>query len=281
MRKEILRTIFEFSLITMGAMIAAFSIEEFLVPCTILDGGIVGLSIIINHLSGVHLGVLTFLINIPFLIIGTRRMGKAFIAKSLYAMIIFSICLELFSGLVNATTDYLLAVCFGGLILGLGVGLVIRYGGCLDGTETVAILLNKNYGLPVGQTVLIFNIFIYAIAGVLYGVDRALYSLLTYFITSKVLDMVENGMDEAKAAMIITNDATKISDMIYKKLGRTVTIMEGEGLVSGKKTVLYCVLTRFEIQQLKSIIRSIDTSAFVTVTDVSEIIGNHIKKSGE
>lgn len=281
MKKEIGRMILEFCLITMGAVIAAFSIEEFLLPCTILDGGIVGISIIINNLSRIQLGILTFLINIPFLIIGARRMGKIFIVKSLYAMMIFSVCLEEFSGFVNATTEYLLAVCFGGVILGLGIGLVIRYGGCLDGTETVAILLNKKYGLPVGQTVLIFNIFIYAIAGLLFGLDRALYSLLTYFITSKVLDMVENGMDEAKAAMIITNDATKISDMIYKELGRTVTIMEGEGLVSGKKAVLYCVLTRFEIQQLKSIIRSIDTSAFVTVTDVSEIIGNHIKRSGE
>lgn len=279
MKNEVGRNVLEFALIALGAAIAAFAIEEFLVPCLILDGGIVGISIIINNLTGVQLGLLTFLLNIPFLIAGARRMGRIFVAKSVFAMLVFSVCLEIFADFVNATDEYLLAVCFGGVILGIGVGLVIRYGGCLDGTETVAILLNKRFGLPVGQMVLVFNIFIYATAGFLFGVDRALYSLLTYFITSKVLDMVETGVDQAKAAMIITDDATTISDRIYQTLGRTVTIMEGEGLVSGRKAVMYCVLTRFEIPQLKSIIRSVDASAFVTVTDVSEIIGNHIKKT--
>jgi uncharacterized membrane-anchored protein YitT (DUF2179 family) len=165
------------------------------------------------------------------------------------------------------------------VILGFGVGLVIRYGGCLDGTETVAILINKKFGMPVGQTVLIINVFIYICAGLLFGWDRAMYSLLTYFITSKVLDIVENGINQAKAAMIITDDAAYVSNEIYQKLGRTVTIMDGMGLVSGSKKVLYCVITRFEINELKAIIRSIDSSAFVTISDVSEIIGTHIKNS--
>lgn len=168
-------------------------------------------------------------------------------------------------------------MCFGGAILGAGVGLVIRFGGCLDGTETVAILLNKKFDIPVGKMVLAFNVFIYACAGILFGWDRAMYSLLTYFITSKILDMVENGIDQAKAAMIITDDATVVSNKIYQNLGRTVTIMEGTGLVSGHKKVLYCVITRFEVYELKSIIHSIDASAFVTISDVSEIIGTHIK----
>lgn len=281
MKKTTLKNILEYFFIVIGAVIAAFAIEEFLVPCLILDGGIVGISIIINNLTGFQLGLLTIILNIPFLIIGAKKMGHAFIIRSLFAMIVFSISLEVFSGFVNATDEYLLAVCFGGVILGIGVGLVIRFGGCLDGTETVAILLNKKFGWAVGQIVLIFNIFIYSIAGLLFGWDRAMYSLLTYFITSKVLDMIENGLDQAKAAMIITNDATAISDMIYERLGRTVTIMEGEGLVSGKKVVLYCVMTRFEIAELKNIIKSIDDSAFVTVSDVSEIIGNHIKNKSK
>lgn len=129
--------------------------------------------------------------------------------------------------------------------------------------------------------VLIMNLVIYSVAGILFGPDRAMYSLLTYFITSKVLDVVENGVNQAKAATIITNDAKEISDKIYQNLGRTVTIMEGEGLVSGKKVVLYCVMTRFEIRELTNIINSVDTSAFVSITDVSEIIGNHIKKTSK
>ena len=196
-------------------------------------------------------------------------------------MIIFSLFVSLFAPWANATEETFLAVCYGGVILGVGVGIIIRFGGCLDGTETVAIILNRKLGLAVGQMVLIMNLVIYSVAGILFGPDRAMYSLLTYFITSKVLDVVENGVNQAKAATIITNDAKEISDKIYQNLGRTVTIMEGEGLVSGKKIVLYCVLTRFEIRELINIINSVDTSAFVSITDVSEIIGNHIKKTSK
>ena len=262
-----------------GAVIAAFAMEEFLVPCTILDGGMIGVSIMVNNLSGFPLSILTIIFNVPFLIIGSRKMGLKFVVKSIYAMVIFSIFLEVFGEWTNVTDQLLLAVCFGGVILGAGVGIVIRFGGCLDGTETVAIMLNRKFKWPVGRTVLIFNIVIYAIAGLLFGFDRAMYSLLTYFITSKIIDMVENGFDQAKAAMIITNESKEIAERIYDQLGRTVTMMEGEGLISGKKVVLYCVLTRLEIYELKKLINSVDASAFVVVSDVSEIIGNHIKRN--
>lgn len=272
---------FDFFLLAIGAIIAAFAIEEFLVPCTILDGGIVGIGIMLSSLTGIALSVFTIVFNLPFLVLGSKRLGKMFIIKSGFSMVIFSIFLAVFAPLSNATDEYLLAVSFGGVILGCGVGLVIKCGGCLDGTEAIAILLNKKYKIPVGNTVLVINILIFIAAGFLFGFDRAMYSLLTYFITSKVLDIVESGMDQAKAAMIITNDAKEISEKIYQRLGRTVTIMEGEGLVSGKKVVLYCVLTRFEIHELKDIIREIDSSAFIAVSDVSEIIGTHMKKVGD
>lgn len=281
-KNRVLKLVFDFLGMTLGAVIAAFAIEEFLVPCTILDGGVVGISIMINNLTNFPLSVLTILFNIPFLLIGAKKMGKMFIVKSGYSMAVFSLFLEIFAPMANATEEYLLAVCFGGVILGIGVGLVIKFGGCLDGTETTAILLNKKFRLPVGQTVLVFNVIIFAAAGiVLQSFDRAMYSLLTYFITSKILDIVESGMDKTKAAMIITNDAKEISEQIYSQLGRTVTIMEGEGLVSGKKVVLYCVLTRFEIHELKEIIKNTDSSAFIAISDVSEIIGKHVKKAGD
>lgn len=277
---RIIRGIIDLAAIALGAIVSAFAIEEFLVPCTILDGGVVGIGIMISQLSGIPLSVLTVVFNAPFLVIGSRKMGKMFIVKSAFGMIVFSAFLQIFAPLDNATSDYLLAVCFGGVLLGAGVGLVIRSGGCLDGTETVAILLNKKFKLPVGKVVLVFNVFIFIVAGFLFGFDRAMYSLLTYFITSKALDIIENGMDQTKAAMIITNDAKEISNQIFRRLGRTVTIMEGEGLVSGKKVILYCVLTRFEIRELKDIIKSVDSSAFIAISDVSEIIGKHIKRSG-
>lgn len=279
--KEFMKEIFSYVTLVVGAMVAAFSIEEFLVPCTILDGGIVGISIMINNLTKLPLGVLTLALNCPFLIVGMRKLGTKFIAKSAVAMMAFSSFLEIFEPLTDITRDYLLAVCFGGVFLGIGVGLVIRSGGCLDGTETVAIFLNRRFNLPVGQTVLLINVMIYTIAGFLFGFDRAMYSLLTYFITSKVIDFVETGVEQAKAAMIITNEGRRIADEIYKKMGRTVTMLEGEGLISGKKVVLYCVLNRLEIYELKHLIKEVDARAFITISDVSEIIGNHIKKKAD
>lgn len=279
--KMVLGRIHEFIMVAIGAIIAAFAIEEFLVPCLILDGGVVGIGMIINNLTGIKLGLLTFCMNIPFLIIGSRKMGALFICKSFFGMGIFSLFLEIFAPIANATNAYLLAVCFGGMFLGLGVGLVIRSGGCLDGTETVAMLLYKRFGIGVGQIVLIENIMIFSAAAFLFGLNRGMYSLLTYFVASKVIDMVEVGLNTAKAAMIITEDEEEICNLIYQKLGRTITILEGEGLVSGKKAVLYCVITRSEIYELKQIIHEVDKSAFVTLSDVSEIIGEHVKKSGD
>lgn len=274
-----LKNLIEFLMLTLGSIIAAFAIEEFLVPNTILDGGIIGIGIMINNLTKLPLSILTITLNIPFLLIGLHKLGKIFIIKSAYSMTVFSFFVSIFAPLVNATEETFLAVCYGGVILGIGVGIIIRFGGCLDGTEAIAIILNRKFGLAVGQMVLIMNLVIYSIAGILFGPDRAMYSLLTYFITSKVLDVVENGVNQAKAATIITDDAKEISDKIYQTLGRTVTLMEGEGLVSGKKVVLYCVLTRFEVRELTNIINSVDASAFVSITDVSEIIGKHIKQT--
>ena len=276
-----MREAFSYVMLVAGAALAAFSIEEFLVPCTILDGGIVGISIMVNNLSGISLSILTLVFNVPFLIVGFRKLGMKFIAKSAVAMVAFSSFLEVFAPLTDMTQDYLLAVCFGGVFLGVGVGFVIRSGGCLDGTETVAIFLNRSFNFPVGRTVLFINVVIYTVAGFLFGFDHAMYSLLTYFITSKVIDFVETGVEQAKAAMIITNEGRGIADAIYRKMGRTVTILEGEGLISGKKVILYCVLNRFEIYELRQLIKEVDTSAFITVSDVSEIIGNHIKRKAE
>lgn len=268
-------------LIILGAFIAAFAVEEFLVPNTILDGGVVGVSIMINALSDIPLGILTFVINLPFLIFGMFKIGRRFIIHSGLGMLSFSIFVGIFEKWIEVTQDELLAVVFGGVILGIGVGLVIRSGGCLDGTETVAIILNRKFKWQVGQTVLIFNVVIYTIAGLLFGWDRAMFSLLAYFIASKVIDIVETGFDKAKAAMIITDESDEIARLIYEKLGRTVTILTGEGLISGKKVIMYCVLNKFEINDLRAIIDSVDTSAFIAISDVEEIIGTHIKKGGK
>ena len=234
---------------------------------------------IISKLTGLSLSIFTIILNIPFLLIGYKNLGKNFLIKALYAMLLFSAFLTMFQNVHELTDDILLATIYGGIILGIGVGLVIRCGGCLDGTESVAIIINKKTSLSTGQIIMIFNIFIYLTAGILFGLDKALYSLLMYFITFKIIDLVSEGLEQAKATMIITEHGDEIAKQIYNKLGRTATFIQGNGLVSGKKDILYCVLTRMEISRLRAIVNEEDETAFVTITEVSEIIGEHIKSN--
>ena len=268
-------------LLTIGALVAALALEVFLIPNTILDGGVTGISIIVSKLSHIPLSLLVLILNIPFIYIGYKNLGKRFLGRAVYSMVVFSIFLHLFEKMDAFTDEILLATIFGGVILGAGVGFVIRFGGCVDGTESVAIVISKKTNLSVGQVVLIFNLFIYGTAGFMFGFDRAMYSLLTYFITFKVIDFVSEGLEQAKAAMIITEKGSDLSKEIYKKLGRTVTTIKGKGLISGDKEVLYCVLTRIEVYELRKIVEDMDRSAFVSITDVTDIIGTHIKSTNK
>ncbi len=270
--------IFSYLMIAVGSAVAAFAIEEFLVAKNILDGGIVGISIILNNLTKVPLSLFIVIINIPFLVLGLKQLGRTFAFKATFAMIVFSLLLVAFEDMEEVTDDPLLATVYGGVFLGIGVGLVMRAGGCVDGMDTLSLLLSKRTSFSTGQIILGFNLVIYTTAGFIFGADRALYSILTYFITSKVIDMVETGFEQGKAVMIITENGERIADKIYKQLGRTVTLLEGEGLISGKKIVLYCVVTRIELSELKRIIKEDEGSAFATISDVSEIVGAHIKK---
>ncbi|MDD6244329.1 MAG: YitT family protein [bacterium] len=278
-KNKYLKIIIAFIMLTIGTIVAAYALEAFLIPNTILDGGVTGISFIVSKLTNIPLSILVLLINIPFVYIGFRNLGKGFLLRTVYTMVLFSLCLNLFHNVTPLTEQILLATVFGGVLLGVGVGLIIHFGGCVDGTESVAIVISKKTSLSVGQVVLCFNLIIYTVAGFIFGLDRALYSLLTYFITFKVIDFVSEGLEQAKAALIITSEGTLLAEAIYKRLGRTVTFIKGQGLISGDKEVLYCVLTRIEIFELKKIVEEMDESAFITILEVSEVIGEHIKSN--
>ena len=266
-------------LILVGSIIAAFAISEFLSPNHIFDGGVVGVSMILEQFTPIQLSILTIIINIPFLIFAWKNLGHMFILKAGAAMANMSIFLAIFESMEATTRDPLLATVYGGVALGFGVGLVLRGGGCLDGTEIIGIIISRKTTLSVGNVVFMINIIIYIIAGVLFGLDHGLYSIIMYFISSKIIDMIESGMDQAKAIMIVTEDGRKIADALYEKFGRTVTFISGQGLVSGTgKDILYCVVTRAEIHDIRKMLNSMDVEAFTTVSDVNEIIGRHIKK---
>lgn len=268
-------------MLIIGTVIAAMALECFLIPNTILDGGVTGVSIILYKLFKIPLSILVIILNIPFVYIGYKNLGKNFLIRTVFSMVCFSLFLSFFEHFSAFTEEILLATVFGGALLGIGVGLVIHFGGCVDGTESVAIVISKKTNLSVGQVVLIFNLVIYTVAGFIFGFDRAMYSLLTYFITFKIIDFVSEGLEQAKAALIITEKGTSLSKEIYKRLGRTTTTIKGKGLISGEKEVLYCVLTRLEVYELHHLVDEMDESAFITIMDVSDIIGNHIKSTNK
>lgn len=282
MKKEkhsALKTLYKFALLFLGSAVAAVGLEIFLVPNNIIDGGVVGVSVIANYLSGIPLGVYTFGLNLPFLLIGYKQIGKSFVISSLFSITAFSVFISILHPIPGLTSDVLLATVFGGIILGAGVGLILRSGGSLDGTEIVAIILNKSTPLSVGQIVMIINIFIFSCAALVLGWDRALYSMLAYFVAHKVIDVVIEGFDEAKAVFIVSDYGEEIAEAITARLGRGVTFLDGLGGFSkDKKTILYSVVTRLEISKLRSIINDKDENAFVTINDVSDVMGGKHKK---
>ncbi len=277
MKKENLKSkIFSIIMITIGACIAAFAIEDFLGPNKIFDGGIVGVSMIIAKFTGFKLSILTWILNVPFLLLGWKKRGVAFVLRSVYAMTVFSSAVAFFETTPAVTEDYLLAVTFGGLILGVGVGIVLRYGGCLDGTEIVASLLSPKLHVPIGRQVLCFNIVLYMIIGIIYGWNWGLYSILTYVLVSVVMTRVEEGFDAQRGCLIFTHDdVAAIKDKIYQELGRTCTEWKTEGYVGGENRALYVVISQYELRQLRDIVA--DFNCFITVSSIDEIIGKNVK----
>lgn len=265
--------------VTFGAIIMGVGLELFLVPNDLLDGGIVGISIILSYLTGFKLGAVIFILNIPFFYIGYKQIGKTFAFTTLYGVAVMSITTTLLHPIPGFTDDLLLVTVFGGIILGIGVGMVIRFGGSLDGTEILALLLNKKLPFSVGEIIMIFNIVIFSSAGFVFGWDRAMYSVITYFIASKTIDIVIQGLDESKAAWIISDYIDEIGEAILARLGRGVTYLNGEGAFTGAdKKVIFCIITRLEEAKLKAIVEEFDENAFLAVGNISEVRGGRFKK---
>lgn len=268
-----------FIFITIGAILMAIALELFLVPNKLLDGGIVGISIMMSHFLKLPIGLFIFILNIPFFYLGYKQIGKTFAFSTLYGIGILSIGTALLHPVPAFADEKFLVTIFGGVILGLGVGLVIRYGGSLDGTEILAILINNKTPFSVGEIVMVINFFIYTVAGFVFTWESAMYSVIAYFIASKTIDIVQQGLDESKSVWIISDQYVEIGDAINDRLGRGVTYLKGEGAYTGDdKKVIFCVITRLEEFKLKDIVNHYDDSAFVAIGNVSEVKGGRFKK---
>ena len=264
----------------LGSILAAMGLEIFLIPNNIIDGGITGISIMASHLTNIQLGVFIVMLNLPFVIIGYKQMGKTFAISTIFSLICFSIGVTLLHPVPGVTQDILLATIFGGIILGVGVGLIIRNGGSLDGTEIVAILLEKRSAFSIGEIVMFINFFILGASGFLFGWDRAMYSLIAYYIAFKTIDITVEGLEESKAVIIVSDKNSDISKAIMDRLGRGITLLDGKGAYSGAETeVIYVVISRLEISKLKNIVNGFDEDALITITSVEGTGKKYAKKA--
>lgn len=272
-------------LILLGASLAALSIERFLMPNKMIDGGIIGISLILDYVLPEKWGFLNFatlvvVLNMPFMYYGYKQIGKTFMFSSIFGIVCLAVVERMFHHMEPLTKEPILATVFGGLTLGVGVGLVIRHGGSLDGTEILGILLTKKLPFSVGEFVMFMNIFIFGWAAFVFGLEQAMYSVMTYYIAFKTIDTVIEGLDETKAVIIVSDQYEEISDAILHRLGRGTTKLQGKGgYTDAPKEVIYAVVTRLELTKLKAIVYELDPQAFITIMNTHEVKGAKFKSA--
>lgn len=278
MKKHILNLF----VMTLGALIAAFALECFLIPNKIIDGGIMGVAIMTSYKTEFLLGWCIFALNLPFIFLALQKMGKMFVFSTFYAVTILSLGVSFIPVWVSHkhVSDPFLACIFGGLILGAGVGLVLRSNSSLDGTEILSIRLSKKWGFSVGEIIMFFNLFIFTAAGFVYNNWRSsMYSIISYFIAYRVIDIVIEGLNESKAVRIITEKHTDIGNAIMENFDVSVTYLKARGGYSGaEKKIIFCVINRLEIAKLKQVVKNVDESAFITIENVHEVDGGRVKR---
>lgn len=279
-----------FLLLTLSGTINAVGVTMFLSPLHLYDSGFSGTAMLLEELTPSYLTLSIFLLilNIPFFLYGYKKQGLAFTVYSVYAVIIYSLASYLIRDIFPvdvatsspfAGTDLLLGAAFGGLISGIGSGLTIRFGGAIDGVEVMAVIFAKKLGITVGTFVMAYNVVLYIVVGiVMHSWILPLYSIVTYYVALHAVDYIVEGFDKAKAAMIITTKPKHISQALSEEFGSGITLWEGHGYYSDKeKTVIYFVVNRFQIGKMKTIVQQNDENAFISITEVADVLGRNTK----
>lgn len=272
--------IIEYVGISVGAIIMALSLNMFLEPNTIAPGGVTGLAIVIKKLFNIPIDITNLAINIPLFIGGILILGKAFGAKTLYATFALSFFIRILPQ-SNLTTDLLLAAVFGGVLMGIGLGLVFKFGGTTGGTDLAGAILNKFFpAFSTATLMMIIDLWVVVIAGIVdKKLETSLYSVIALYILVKVIDLILEGLGYAKAFLIVSNKPDEIGNVVLKELNRGVTVLKGRGMYTGKdRDVLLCVVNRSQITKLKEIVHEIDVNAFVMITDIHEVLGEGFKE---
>jgi len=276
LRRELINAV----LIALGVLSAGMGLKGFLLSSRFIDGGVTGVSMLLAQVGPVPLPVLILVLNLPFIALGWGMIGRAFAFRSALAITALAVVLATVH-YPDVTPDRLLTAVFGGFFIGAGIGLAMRGGAVLDGTEIAALLVSRrSHLLRVGDVILGLNVAIFLAAAFLLGAEPALYSILTYFAASRTLDFVVHGLEEYTAIIVVSQASDEVRAAITGELGRGVTVLRGRGGVSdSEQDVLYCVVTRLEIGRVKSAVRAIDRNAFVIVHSLNDAEGGVLRKT--
>lgn len=260
-------------LVILGSVVAAVGLQLFLLPNHLIDGGVTGLSIIVSHITGLPLGLYLILLNIPFIVLGRRKFGKEFAVLSIIGIIAFAALTFVHVG--QGFTDVpILAAVFGGIFVGFGVGLVVRYGGIIDGSDTIAVLIDRNTVFSVGEAIMVINSIIIGLAGFVFGWEQALYSLIAYFVAHKAIDTTVQGLDESRVLWIVSMHVREIGKEINELIKEPVTyVKESNPKDREPHGVMFVVITRLDERKVQAAVRAIDKYAFMTMTDAHEVGG--------
>jgi uncharacterized membrane-anchored protein YitT (DUF2179 family) len=283
MRRTIWSHVRSVLFMTLGILSAGFGLEGFLIPTGLIDGGVTGISLLTNRETGIPFAVLILIINIPFILLGWKQIGKGFSIKSIICIAVLAVVVT-FVHYPVVTNDKVLIAVFGGFFLGAGIGLTIRGGAVIDGTEILAIFLSRKRSISVGDFIMLFNIVIFSVAAYLHSVEMALYSILTYMAAAKTVDFILEGIEEFTGVTIISPYSAEIADFIKNKMGRGLTIYtgkkgfgkRGESLTATE--IIFTVVTRLEISRLANEVERIDPNAFIVMQSINDTRGGMVKK---
>lgn len=280
---ELVNEFYGFTFLLVGVLAAAFGISGFLIPSGFIDGGVMGISLLLHEITSWEIPTLVVVLNLPFVVLGYKAIGKKFAFKSIGAIALLAIALWLIP-FPSVTTDPLLVAVFGGFFLGLGIGAAIRGGAIIDGTEVLAIYISRNSGLTVGNVILIFNLIIFSAAAYILSIETALYAILTYFSASRTVDFIIDGIEEFMEVMIVSDHSEEIRQSIIQKLGRGCTLLNGkkgfakDGQPLDATEIVYTVITRLEMSELRTEVDKIDPKAFMVMSSVKDARGGMVKK---
>ncbi len=269
----------EYLMVFVGAAITAVALDWLLVPNRIAAGGVSGLATVIYYLFKVRVGVTMLIINVPLFLASVRILGGEFGAKTFFAAVSLSLLVDFLQQFLRPlTTDPLLAALYGGILSGVGMGITFKFGGSTAGTDLAALLLQRWLGTSVGQTLLFIDFGVITLAGIVFNAELALYALIALFVTSKVIDVVQEGVNYAKAAFIISGASEEIAGRVLTELGRGATLLHGKGMYTRTdRDMLFVIVSRAEIAQLKELVWEIDPRAFVVIGDAHEVLGEGFK----